>query len=108
VGLTYLWRDGRDEEPETHLLTVSASLRLGKVGSLHLTGRQSFADKPGSAIELALVVPLGGRTSASAGGQLGRGGSGLNAAVQKNLPAASASAIVRPSRSDRPTASMAV
>jgi outer membrane usher protein len=89
LALTYLWRNGRNEEPDIHMLTAHASLRLGRIGSLHLTGRQSFAERPNSAIGLALVVPLGGRTSANAGAQLGRGGFGLNAAVQKNLPAAS-------------------
>lgn len=89
LGLSYLWRGARGGEPDVHLLSLNASLQLPNLGSLHLAGRQSFAGARDSAIELVLVVPLGPRTSASAGAQMRGDRASLSASLQKNAPAGS-------------------
>lgn len=88
-GMSYLWRDGRAADPDAQLLSLNASFRVKGLGSLHLAGRHSFEGPGDTAVELVLVVPLGARTSASAGAQLRGDRAAVTGTVQKNLPVGS-------------------
>ncbi|MEA3066111.1 MAG: outer rane usher protein [Sphingomonadales bacterium] len=85
VGVSYLWRAGRNE-PDVEFASANASLRLGSLGTLHLAGRKSLKDPKGVAVELLLAVPIGRRTSATAGAELRGGSATVTTALQRNLP----------------------
>ncbi|MEI9849939.1 MAG: fimbria/pilus outer membrane usher protein [Sphingomonas sp.] len=86
IGTSLLWRDGRGE-PDVGFLGASASVRLRGLGTVHFTGRRSFTGLRDTAAQMFMTIPIGGRTSASAGAQLRDGGLGATLDVQRNLPA---------------------
>lgn len=86
IGASYLLRDGRGE-PDAELLSANASVGLGRLGTLHLAARKSFQGEKDAAVELFLTVPIGARTSASAGVVQGSQGTSATADLQRNLPA---------------------
>ena len=88
IGMSYLRIDGRTE-PDIELLSANLSIRLGNFGTLYLAGRKSLRGPGGTAAELTLVVPLGRRTSFSAGTELRDGRPSATAAFQRNLPVGS-------------------
>lgn len=85
VGLSYIRRDERDS-PATELLSATTSIRLGGLGSLHLSARQRFGKDSETAAELLLAVPLGGRIHANAGIATRNGGTLLSGTLQQSLP----------------------
>jgi outer membrane usher protein len=85
IGASYLFRDARGG-PDAELFSANASLRLDNLGTLHLAGRKNLRGKKEAAVELFLTVPLGGRTSASAGVQQTLNGINATADLQRNLP----------------------
>jgi outer membrane usher protein len=88
LGISYLRRDGRtDADPQ--LISLSWSTRLGRLGSLSLAGRTAVGGGKDNAANLTLVIPLQGRTSASAGLKLEDGTAGLEASLQRMLPSGS-------------------
>lgn len=87
LGLSYLWREARAQERDVQLLGANASFRLGSLGTLHLAGRHSLEGPGETAVELVLIVPLGGRTSASGGAALRNGSPEVTGSIHKNLPA---------------------
>jgi outer membrane usher protein len=86
LGLSYLRRDGRTD-PDVELVSANASLRLGRFGTLHLTGRTSLSGRRDTAAEVLLIVPLGPRTSISGGGEYRDGRASARGDLQRNLPA---------------------
>ncbi|MEA3002550.1 MAG: outer rane usher protein [Sphingomonadales bacterium] len=85
LGLSYLLRDGRGE-PEAEILSATASVRLGRVGTLYLAGRKNFRGPKDVAAELLLILPLGPRTSGTTGLQLRDDSASLTALIQRALP----------------------
>ncbi len=85
VGGSLLWRQGPDQ-PDILYATANASMRIGGIGALGLSGRQSFAGARDSAVRLYLSVPLGGRTSATVGTEVRNGQLGATMTAQRNLP----------------------
>jgi outer membrane usher protein len=85
LGLSYLRIDGRSE-PDVEFLSANLSVRVGDFGTLYLAGRRSLRGPGGTAAELTMVIPLGRRTSASAGAELRDGRPSATAALQRNLP----------------------
>lgn len=85
IGSSVLWRRAGDR-PDVGFLGASASVRLPGLGTLSLSGRQSFAGPGDTAAQMFLTIPIGGRTSASAGVQLRDGVLGATADLQRNLP----------------------
>lgn len=84
LGLSYLLRDARNE-PDVQLLSATASIRLGKLGTLFLSGRTNLRGPADHAILATLAVSLGSTTSASVGTELGDNVIS-RASVQKSLP----------------------
>ena len=86
LGLSYLRRDGRSE-PDSEYVSANSSIRLPRIGSLHLAARKSLSGARDLAARLFLVVPVGTRTSATSGASIAGGRTNFNAAVQRYLPA---------------------
>lgn len=85
IGSSVLWRRAGDR-PDVGFLGASASVRLPGLGTLNLSGRQSFAGPDDTAAQMFLTIPIGGNTSASAGVQLRDGLLGATVDLQRNLP----------------------
>jgi outer membrane usher protein len=85
-GLSYLRRDGRSE-PDAEYVSANSSIRLVRIGSLHLAARKGLRGEEDFAAELFLVIPIGREASATAGASLAGGRSTFNAAFQRDLPA---------------------
>jgi outer membrane usher protein len=86
LGVSYILRDARTE-PDAEYAAANASVRLGRLGNLVLAVRKSFVGDRDFGGEASLILPLGDRTSASAGAVLAQGGTSVSAAVQRSLPA---------------------
>jgi outer membrane usher protein len=86
LGASYLLREERGDGPDIELIAANASIRLGALGSLHVSAQHLLAGRNETRLALFLAVPLGGRTSASAGVEFGPGGALATASVQRNLP----------------------
>lgn len=84
LGLSYLRRDGRTE-PDVEFVSANASLRLGRLGSLHLAGRKSLTGDGDLSADLFVVMPLGGASS-SAGASLLEDRLAFKAALQRSAP----------------------
>lgn len=85
VGLSYVRRDSRIE-PDVQYASANASLRLGKLASLHLAARKSVMRNGDLSANVAFVLPLGQRTSSSAGAAVTNNRLIFNTAVQRNVP----------------------
>lgn len=83
-GVSYLLRDGRTE-PDVELLSVNGSLRLGRLGSLHLAARKSLNGDGDISADLFVVMPFGGASS-SAGASLLKDRLAFKAALQRSAP----------------------
>lgn len=84
LGLTYLRRDGRGE-PDAEYVSGNSSLRLGRLGSLHVSGRKSLIGKKDFAAELFLVMPMG-RASSTTGATIDNGRVSYRTSMQRGLP----------------------
>jgi outer membrane usher protein len=85
IGVSYLWRAGRDE-PDVEFASINSSLRLGSLGTLHLAGRKSLKDPKDIAVELLLAISLGRRTGATAGAELHGNSATVTTTLQRSLP----------------------
>lgn len=85
IGSSVLWRRAGDR-PDVGFLGASATVRLPGLGTLSLSGRQSFAGPRDTAAQMFLTIPIGRRTSASMGVQLRDRVLGATADLQRNLP----------------------
>ena len=86
VGLSYLRRNSRGE-PDAEFVGASSSLRLPRLGSLHLAARKSLAGTQDVSAQFSLSVPLGALRSASVGASLNAGRRSVRTEIQKSLPA---------------------
>ena len=86
VGLSYLRRNSRGE-PDVEFVGASSSLRLPRIGSLHLAARKSLAGTQDLSAQLSLSVPLGALRSASAGASLEGGRRSVTTEIRHSLPA---------------------
>ena len=84
LGLSYLLRASRTR-PDLQLLSATASIQLGKLGTLFLSGRTSLSGPADDAVLATLAIPLGVTTSASVGAELSDNNV-LRTSVQKSLP----------------------
>ncbi|MBA3511575.1 fimbria/pilus outer membrane usher protein [Sphingomonas sp.] len=84
LGVSYLRRDGRTE-PNVEFVSANASLRLGRLGSLHLAGRKSLKGDRGLSADLLVVMPFRGASS-STGASLLNDRLTFKAALQRNVP----------------------
>ncbi|MDB5699308.1 MAG: hypothetical protein JWN69_2112 [Alphaproteobacteria bacterium] len=84
IGASYLRYKARGDDPNAEFLGANASVRLGRLGSMRLAARQSFRTIHETQLELSLIAPLGGRTSASLGVRQDNAGSLVTAALQRN------------------------
>ena len=85
IGLTYLRRRGRDE-PDAEYVSANSWWRLGRLGSIHLAGRKSLTGDGNLTAQAFLAVPLGRRTSTTAGASLDGGQTTLKTSLQRGLP----------------------
>lgn len=85
LGVSYLRRKGRTE-PDVEFLSANGSLRLGRLGSVHLAGRKSLTGDGGLSADLFVVLPFGG-SSRSAGASLLNDRLAFKAALQRSVPA---------------------
>ncbi|MEO7240476.1 MAG: fimbria/pilus outer membrane usher protein [Sphingomicrobium sp.] len=85
LGLSYLRRDGRSE-PDVEYAGANASVRVARLGNLHLAARKRLNGGKELAADLFLVMPIGPRGTATAGVAIDQGGTSFNAALQRNLP----------------------
>lgn len=85
MGAAYLLRDSRDG-PDTDILSANASFRIGRLGSVHIAARKSFAAGRDLALELFYTLPLNFRTSASSGIRRSLGNTSATIDVQRSLP----------------------
>lgn len=86
IGGSYLLRDNRDG-PDAQILSATASVRFGDLGTLHLGGRKNFSGEKDTAVELLFSLPIGKRSSASASMSKQAQGMSLAADFQRNPPA---------------------
>ena len=86
IGASYTLRDGRSE-PDAEIVSANASFRLGQLGSLYISGRTNLRGERDWGAEAGIVIPLGRRTSVSAGTQHRHGRNSVTADFQKSLPA---------------------
>ena len=85
LGFSYILRDARGQG-DLELLGASASIRLGRWGTLYLTGRKSLRGPAGDALLVSLTTPLGAAISATAGAELQQDNL-FRLSLQKSLPA---------------------
>ncbi|MEA3017367.1 MAG: outer rane usher protein, partial [Sphingomonadales bacterium] len=86
LGLAYFLRDEAGSAWDVEHLGVRGSFPLGRLGTLHLSGRQSFGQDRELAIEARLSLRLGRETSASAELRRRDGLSEAFALVQRPVP----------------------
>lgn len=86
AALSFVKRDARGG-PDVQTISANASFRLGQLGTLNVVGTRSFATNRESSVALSFSLPLGRRTSASAGVALRDGEKTLRSGFQRNLPA---------------------
>ncbi|HEU5286719.1 MAG TPA: fimbria/pilus outer membrane usher protein [Sphingomicrobium sp.] len=85
LGLSYLRRDARGE-PDAEYASASTTVRVARLGSLHLAGRKSLTGDKNLSAAVTWMVPVGPRASATAGAALNRGERTLTSSFQKHLP----------------------
>ena len=86
LGAAYLRRKSRGE-PDAEFVSASSSIRLRRLGSLHLAARKSLRGERDLAAQLSLSMPLGPLRSASAGVSLRAGERTVTTSIQQYLPA---------------------
>ncbi|MDB5707224.1 MAG: putative outer rane usher transrane protein [Sphingomonas bacterium] len=81
-----LTRRGYHGRADLSILGLSATVRIGRLGTLSLIGSQIWGPQDETLIQLTFAVPLGPRTNASARVSSGQGGLSAGATLQHSLP----------------------
>lgn len=88
IGSSYTMRSYRGL-PDLHIATVNATVRATRSATVTLVGSKTWGAASDTTLQLLLTVPLGRRTSASAGINARGDGESATASVQRNLPTGS-------------------
>ncbi|RZM05060.1 MAG: fimbrial biogenesis outer membrane usher protein, partial [Sphingomonas sp.] len=86
VGGSFTTRSYRDSA-DLRIASVNATIRLSRFATLNLVGSKTWGAVADTALNLAVLIPLGRRTSGSVGANVRNGDETAIASVQRNLPA---------------------
>lgn len=86
VGGSFTTRSYRDSI-DLRIASVNATIRLSRFATLNLVGSKTWGAVADTALNLAVLIPLGRRTSGSVGANVRNGDETAIASVQRNLPA---------------------
>jgi outer membrane usher protein len=88
IGTSYTMRSYR-ALPSLHIASANATIRLTRSVTLSLVGSKTWGAVADTTMQLLLIMPLGRRTSATAGVSARGDGEAATASVQRNLPTGS-------------------